>query len=64
MSIDFNMAGLVCISGSGERGRWNCFSLHFIILKPRDWVWGVHRDWYDGPLTTFGLGPFAMICFA
>lgn len=26
-------------------------------LNPREWIFGLQKDWYDGPLYQFGLGP-------
>jgi len=32
-----------------------------IFLKKEFWYWGYSRDWYDGPLHQFGLGPLLLI---
>jgi len=27
------------------------------------WSWGYHKDWYDGPWHSFGVGPFLLLCW-
>lgn len=36
-------------------------AFHF-FPKPK-WQWGYEKDWYDGPLYSFGLGPLLLICW-
>jgi|GEM_PF-5642665 len=48
-------AGLVCVMlGQG-------INLHFGVARDSR-HWGYVASWYDGPLVSFGLGPFALIC--
>lgn len=50
--------------GRPSAGRWSFvwrgFGVH--ILPDREFQrWGVHEDWYDGPLGDFGLGPLLLV---
>jgi hypothetical protein len=38
------------------------FDVHFLIRKDQR-QWGYVADYYDGPLYSFGLGPFILICW-
>lgn len=38
------------------------YVIHFLVSREY-WQWGYQKDWYDGPLPSFGLGPFALICW-
>ena len=31
--------------------------LKILIWKPTHWTWGINKDWYDGPINDYGLGP-------
>lgn len=55
MKLHFKAAGLICFSGGERHYEWN---LH-LLVKRRNWTWGYDpTDWYDGPVSHFGLGPF------
>lgn len=38
------------------------YDFHFFICKESR-CWGYGEEWYDGPLCSFGLGPFMLICW-
>jgi len=42
-------------------GDW--FSIHILPHKYHK-RWWFQRDWYDGPLYSFGLGPLVLVCWA
>ena len=48
-------AGLVCLCA------WRV-SVHLVVAR-RHWVWGHSRDWYDGPIHYFGIGPAILVVY-
>lgn len=40
---------------------WNGWSLHLFVRKDCA-QWGFSKDWYDGPLYSFGLGRLLLFC--
>lgn len=49
-------AGLICMS-MGDR-------LHFHLVVRRGYrIWGIRRDWYDGPTCYLGAGPLFLVCW-
>jgi hypothetical protein len=38
-------------------------SFHLFPRPTPNHIWGMHNDWYDGPLRMFGLGPLLLICW-
>ena len=35
---------------------------HFWV-QGQDRLWGLQFGWWDGPLNSFGLGPFLLVCW-
>lgn len=56
-----NTAGLFTISWLGKE-RWQTYAVHFFPYKDQR-QWGMLKEWYDGPIYSFGLGPFLLICW-
>ncbi len=54
-------AGLFTVSWD-RKEKWQSTYLHF-FPKKRDWMWGKHESWYDGPCYSFGHGPLLLICW-
>lgn len=65
MKLEIGNAGL-CI-GRGEAGAvtaWcGMLSIHLLVWRAF-WVWGYSKDWYDGYLYSFGLGPLVAVTYA
>lgn len=61
MSFSFfwRHAGLISISFYACKREW---TLH-LAVSPKNWQWGYAEDWYDGPLSRFGLGPLFLLCW-
>lgn len=62
--IGFKAAGLIYIGWGDYRSPQGSYCLHFLIYRPSHWVWGKKMDWYDGPLTYYGLGPLFLLAHA
>lgn len=52
--------------------RWGCglfvvtigkVVFHLFPKGSMNQFWGLQEDWYDGPLYSFGLGKFMLICW-
>jgi len=54
-------AGLVCFDIYSRSLDLNLVIHLFVRTSYRDI--GYKEDWYDGPLNSFGLGPFAKFCW-
>ncbi len=52
-------AGLISFGARFKGYFWN---FHFIVQRSH-WQWGYVRDWYDGPLYSFGLGPLFLLAW-
>lgn len=37
------------------------FSVHFFLREGFGNIWGLYKDWYDGPLYELGLGKYLSI---
>ncbi len=48
--------------GRDSDDRW-WIGLH-VLLTREHWQWGYQKEWYDGPLWSFGFGPFFLICIS
>jgi hypothetical protein len=60
ISFGWEHAGLITI-WSDSPDMWDTsWSFHFIPSHTH-WVWGFEKDWYDGPLLSWGLGPLFLI---
>lgn len=55
LAIYLDMAGKLTLC-------WRGFSLH-IGVRHEYRSWGYREDWWDGPLPSFGLGPFLLVCW-
>ena len=50
-------------SGAGLLSVWGKkYCLHFAVQR-RHSQWGFSETWYDGPWYSWGIGPFALICW-
>lgn len=61
MDIYTDSAGLLSVAWEGKK-EWEYTTIHFFPLK--DIQWGYREDWCDGPLYSFGLGPFLLVCWS
>lgn len=50
-------AGLFYVGYSTTNYEW---TLHFLVW-PSFWQLGKQEDWYDGPLVSYGFGPFFLL---
>ena len=41
----------------------NSTAFHFLPRNKEDQFWGIQKEWYDGPLTYIGFGPFLIISY-
>jgi len=55
-----DIAGLYCIDFRTELKSVVYYNFHFFIKKECR-QWGFSKDWYDGPIWSFGFGPFFLI---
>jgi hypothetical protein len=52
-------AGLICFWNSDER-KYSTLAVH-LLVRPSFWQLGRREGWYDGPIYSFGLGPFLLV---
>ena len=61
LHIDFNKyAGLITIWKDPPKKCDSAWALHLFVKKEFQ-IWGIEKDWFDGPLIMYGCGPIFLI---
>lgn len=59
----FKYAGLISFGTPYPFNGYRYLDVH-LVVKPKHWQFGYKKDWYDGPLPSFGLGPLFIVCWS